>query len=208
MSFSLSYFSFFLRPGELNRLSADGSILLKNGGAGGYGVGFMHHQTSPAFQNHHQQQQQQQQLSSHNVASPVGQHPSQLHQSSQQTAAALMMNGKSPSRDLGGGSTPVLKMTAAHNNNTATAQVMAATLLCVVHSFIQWLIFRNDRLKKNNKKIRKQENLFLFWRKTKKTNLPCIVLIRHEGIRQNHNKKKRPNLSAPLSNRKFPFLFL
>jgi hypothetical protein len=113
-----------LRPGELNRLSADGSILLKNGGAGGYGSGFLHHQTSsPAFQNHHQQQQQQ--LSTHNLASAVGQHPSQLHvQSSSQSqqTAALMMNGQSPSRDLGGGSTPVLKMTAAHNN-TATTQV-------------------------------------------------------------------------------------
>lgn len=109
------------RPGELNRLSADGSILLKNGGGGGYGGanGFLHHQSSPAFQNHLQQQQQ------HNVASAggVGQHPSQVHQSqAQQTAAALMMNGKSPSRDLGGGSTPVLKMTSAHNN-TANTQV-------------------------------------------------------------------------------------
>ena len=127
---SVSYFFFFgmdLRPGELNRLSADGSILLKNGGAGGYGSGFLHHQTSsPAFQNHHQQQQQQ--LSTHNLASAVGQHPSQLHvqssASQSQQTAALMMNGKSPSRDLGGGSTPVLKMTAAHNNNnTATTQV-------------------------------------------------------------------------------------
>ncbi len=124
----LSYFDF--RPGELNRLSADGSILLKNGGggAGGYGTaGFLHHQTSPAFQNHHQQSQQQPQ--SHNLAA-VGQHPSQLHvQSSQQTAAALMMNGKSPSRDLGGGSTPVLKMTAAHNSTAATTtQVIKAVV--------------------------------------------------------------------------------
>lgn len=127
----LSYFDF--RPGELNRLSADGSILLKNGGggAGGYGTaGFLHHQTSPAFQNHHQQpQQSQQQPQSHNLAA-VGQHPSQLHvQSSQQTAAALMMNGKSPSRDLGGGSTPVLKMTAAHNSAAAsTTQVIKAVV--------------------------------------------------------------------------------
>ena len=100
---------FIQRPGELNRLSADGSILLKNA-AGGYGgsAGFLH-QTSPAFQ----------QQSPHPA---TGAHPPLL-QSHHQSQPALMMNGKSPSRDLGGGSTPVLK-TLAHtprgdNNNAA-----------------------------------------------------------------------------------------
>lgn len=99
----------------MNRLSADGSILLKNGtAAAGYGgsAGYLPQTASPAFQQQHQ---------SHPA------HPSLLHHQSQ---PALMMNGKSPSRDLGGGSTPVLK-TAAHTtvgvargDNNATTQVI------------------------------------------------------------------------------------
>lgn len=50
-----------------------------------------------------------------------------------------MMNGKSPSRDLGGGSTPVLK-TAAHTpvgatrGDNATTQVLLPSLLTAIWS--------------------------------------------------------------------------
>lgn len=80
------------RPGDLNRLSSDGSVLL--GKSGGYaGVsGFLHHQSSPAFQQH--------------LSPQVQQLHHSLHQSQPALVAAV---GKSPSRDLGGGSTPILK---------------------------------------------------------------------------------------------------
>ena len=128
-------FVIIFRPGDLNRLSVDGSLLLAK--SAGYTSVF-----------HHQQQQQQQQ------SSPAFVHPPQhsmspsssssalqqssphhggqlLLQSHHQSHPALVQSmmtcaavvGKSPSRDLGGGSTPVLKTTTAAHHTPATAQV-------------------------------------------------------------------------------------
>ena len=142
----LKHFSVFFnfRPGDLNRLSADGSLLLAK--SAGYTSVF-----------HHQQQQQQQQPQQQQ-SSPAFVHPPQhlmspsssalqqssphhggqlLLQSHHQSHPALVQSmmtcaaavGKSPSRDLGGGSTPVLKTTTTAAHHTpATAQVNLKTL--------------------------------------------------------------------------------
>jgi hypothetical protein len=92
------------RPGELHRQSADASVLLKNAGYNGAPFGAQ----QPAYQPQqhpqpHQQPHQPQQLQPHQ--------PSLLHQSQ-----PALMNGKSPSRDLCGGSTPVLKTHTPREN--------------------------------------------------------------------------------------------
>ena len=107
--------SFFLmnRPGDVNRLSADASILLKNGG---YSSGaFTQHQQPPAFtqqpqhQQLHQQQQQQQQMQK------------QQHQQQQQQQHQLQ-------------STPALKSLTPRDNN---AQVFNHSIyLNYLHSII------------------------------------------------------------------------
>ena len=101
------------RPGDVNRLSADASILLKNGG---YSSGaFTQHQQPPAFtqqpqhQQLHQQQQQQQQMQK------------QQHQQQQQQQHQLQ-------------STPALKSLTPRDNN---AQVFNHSIyLNYLHSII------------------------------------------------------------------------
>ena len=108
------------RPGDVNRLSADAGVLLKNGGSGGYNSGvFTQHQQQQLQQKQQQHQQQQQQ-----------QHQQQLHQQHQQQQQHLQHQQIQKQHQLQ--STPALQSLTPRDNN---AQVIY--IFIILHN--EWL---------------------------------------------------------------------